>query len=226
VGLTGGCCTGKSTVARMFSRLGAKVISADDIVHRILRENGDVTSAVVSTFGDQVLGEDGSIDRAALAGIVFADKNKLAMLTRLLHPKVRREITRVFVQAERRAACDLCVAEVPLLIEEGSLHMYDVIIAVTASYPNQLARFIQRGGTSTEDLDRRIANQMNLAEKVKLADYVIDNDGSLEQTFEQVRELHRTLRLRIGHHGCHSSLSAANTDVRGETNSAKIKPES
>ena len=225
VGLTGGCCTGKSTVAEMFSRLGAEVVSADHIVHRLLREDDEARSSVVSIFGEEVLATDGSVDRNKLADVVFKDKQKLASLTRVLYPRVRLEIRRVFEQIENRKDRHVCVAEVPLLLEGGSRELYDEVIVVTASYPNQVARFFQRGGNSKQDLDRRIANQMDLAEKVKLADYVIDNDGSFEQTFEQVKKLYHTLCLRLAGRCCHSSMAATNGDAQGETNDRKIKPE-
>lgn len=196
VGLTGGCCTGKSTVAEMFSRLGAVVVSADRIVHRLLREDEQVKSGVVSVLGEQVLAADGSVDRDKLADIVFSDKKSLTSLTDLLYPKVRLEIRRVFEVADTRRAHHICVAEVPLLIEGGALDLYDAIVVVTANYQNQLRRHFRKGGKSKNDLDRRIRNQTDLAEKIKVADYVVDNDGSLDQTFEQVKNIYHDIRLR------------------------------
>jgi dephospho-CoA kinase len=198
VGLTGGCSTGKSTVASMFSRLGAEVINADDIVHKLLRENDRVKSAVVSLFGEEVRAADGSVNREKLAQIVFTDRNKLKQLTDLLYPKVRYEIQRFFNTARRQAGSDICVAEVPLLIEGGALHLYDVIVVVNATYQNQLKRFLEKGGKSKADLDKRIANQMDMTEKLKLADYVINNDGSIEQTFNQVKTVYNSIRLQKG----------------------------
>ncbi|NQT84277.1 dephospho-CoA kinase [bacterium] len=225
VGLTGGCCTGKSTVAEMFSRLGAEIVSADDIVHRLLREEGEIRSGVVSVFGEGVLARDGSIDRGKLAGLVFNDKQSLTSLTDLLYPRVKHEIKRLFAEVESRRAHEICVAEVPLLIEEGTLDLYDVILVVRSSYSNQLTRFLERGGTSREDLDRRIANQMDLSQKEKLANYVVDNDGSLEQTFQQVKDIYENLRLRRSRSRCDSSAVAGSGEVRGEVNKAKIKSE-
>ena len=193
VGLTGGCCTGKSTVGEMFSRLGAEIVSADRIVHRLLREDEEVSSSIVATFGDEVLVENGSIDRAKIAAVAFTDKASLAHLTRLLYPKVRLEIKRAFDEAEVRGLHDACVAEVPLLFEGGALDLYHVVVVVKASYRSQLTRFLQRGGKSKQDLDRRISNQMDLAQKARLADYVIDNDGSFSRTFEQVKKTYQAI---------------------------------
>lgn len=225
LGLTGGCCTGKSTVAEMFSRLGAEVVSADGIVHHLLRENEDVKSGVLSIFGDAVLANDGAIDREKLAGIVFRDKESLTRLTDLLYPKVRLEIRRAFEEIEGKGAQQICVAETPLLIEGGALDLYDAILVVKANYSNQLRRFLQRGGKSKSDLDRRIANQMDLTEKVKLADYVIDNNGSLDHTFEQVKNIYQNIRLRPRQRRGESSTLAADSDVRSKTNREKIKSE-
>ena len=208
----------------MFSRLGAEVVSADHIVHRLLREDGEARASIVSTFGEEVLASDGTVDRSKLAEVVFEDKQKLARLTRVLYPKVRLEIQRAFEHVENRGERHVCVAEVPLLIEGGARELYDVVIVVTASYPNQLARFLRRGGKSKQDLDRRITNQMALDEKVKLADYVIDNDGSIGQTFEHVKKLYDTVLLRLATGWCHSSVAAADGDARGEPNDRKIKP--
>ncbi len=225
VGLTGGCCTGKSTVAEMFSRVGAEVVSADRIVHRLLREDEEVKTGVLAAFGEGVLANDGSIDRGKLAAIVFTDNLSLTRLTAVIHPKVWREMARLFEEVERRGAHEICVAEVPLLIEEGAIHLYDVVVVVTAGYRNQLARFLQGGGKSKEDLDRRIANQMDLAEKVKLADYVIDNDGSPEQTFAEVKNIYENIRLRKSRRLYDSSPAATGGDAPGKTNKGKTRSE-
>ncbi len=225
VGLTGGCSSGKSTVAEMFSRVGAEVVSADRIVHRLLQEDEAIKSGVLSAFGERVLAKDGSIDRGKLAAIVFTDNLSLTRLTGLIHPKVWREMARLFEEVERRGAHEICVAEVPLLIEEGGLHLYDVVVVVTANYQSQLTRFLQGGGKSKRDLDRRIANQMDLAEKVKLADYVIDNDGSLEQTFAQVKNIYENIRLRKSQRLCDSSPAVTGGDAPGKTNKGKTTSE-
>ena len=195
VGLTGGCGSGKSTVADMFSPLGVPVISADVIVHRLLSEDEEVTSAVVSLFGGGLLRTDGAIDRRALADIVFGDRQNLKRLTDILYPRVRAEVQSFFEEMGRQKKFPVAIAEVPLLIEGGALHLYDVIVVVSATYENQLKRFLKKGGTKA-DLDRRIRNQLDMAEKEKFADYVVNNNGSAEQTFEQVKEILGDLRGR------------------------------
>jgi dephospho-CoA kinase len=175
--------------------MGAEVVSADDVVHRLLREDAEVKSAVGSIFGPRVVAADGSVDRKKLADEVFDDAESLKRLTNLLHPKAKVEIERRFGEVAERGEHEVCVAEVPMLVEEGSLEMYDVIVVVRASYKNQLDRFLRTGGKKA-DLDRRIRNQADLSEKIKVADFVVDNDGGVEETFRQVEGIYRDICLR------------------------------
>lgn len=215
VGLTGGCGTGKSTVADMFSRLGVPVIGADAIVHRLLSEDKQVISAVASLFGGDVLLANGCVDRRKLADVVFADRQNLDRLTDILYPRVREEIRRFFEETERQEKTPVAVAEVPLLIEGGALPLYDVIVVVSATYENQLKRFVKKGGTQA-DLDRRIRNQLDMAEKKKFADYIINNDGPVEQTWEQIQEILGDLRRRADGLRRDSATLASDTVVGTE----------
>jgi dephospho-CoA kinase len=168
-----------------------------------------------------VMAPDGSVDREKLAGIVFSDKKSLSALTGLLYPGVKSEIRRVFEDAARQGEHEVCVAEVPLLIEDGELDMYDFIVVVRAKYENQLRRFLQRGGTSAADLDRRIANQMDLAEKVKYADAVVENDGSIEETFQQVKDIFQEIRRRKRRFPGGSSGNSSDGDLGDTSNKGK-----
>jgi dephospho-CoA kinase len=194
--LTGGCCTGKSTVTEMFSRLGAATISADDVVHRLLREDEEIKAKVRALFGDRVLADNRSVDRGSLASIVFTDQRELKRLTDLLYPSVKLAIRQFFEETELRGAHDIAVAEVPLLLEDGDLDPYHVIIVVKANYRNQVKRFLRKPGATRADLDRRIKNQMDMSRKIKSADYVIDNSGTVEETFDHVKSVHESIRLR------------------------------
>lgn len=216
VGLTGGCGTGKSTVADMFSRLGVPVIGADAIVHRLLSDDEEVKAAVASLFGGDLLQADGCVDRGKLADIVFNDRQSLHRLTEILYPRVKAEIRRFFENTEGQKKHDVAVAEVPLLIEEGALHLYDVIVVVSATYENQLKRFMKKGGTQA-DLDRRIRNQLDMAEKKRFAHYIINNDGPIEQTWEQVQEILGDLRRRADGLRHDSATLASDTGVGGES---------
>ncbi len=189
VGLTGGICTGKTTVARMFRKLGAPVISADTVVHSLLKKNNSIKNKLIKTFGKEIVSNAGDISRQQLADTVFHDEKKLKRLTAILYPEVRNTIQKKFSDYEKANRYPVTVAEVPMLIEGGALHLYDVIIVVTASYENQLKRSLKKGGISKKNLNDRIKHQMDLREKIKYADYVIDNDGAKVTTLEQVKKI-------------------------------------
>ena len=196
VGLTGGLCTGKSTVASMFAELGAPVIDADAVVHELLAGDPAVQRRVVEAFGEGVRGGDGSIDRGKLAAAAFGDKASIATLTGILYPAVREWIAGWFTEQKEDGA-PAAIAEVSMLYEGGATHIYDVIVVVTADPAAQLERFITRGGTP-EDFSARLRHQLALDEKVKKADYVINNNGMRETTREQVEDLWEVLQERAG----------------------------
>ena len=180
IGVTGGLATGKTTVADMFAARGAVKIDADEIAHGLLKEDGGIKRKVIALFGKGILA-DGEIDRRKLAGEVFYDRGKLDMLCRALHPVI---IRRIKEQAERFPASTI-VVDAPLLIE-SRLHEYvDVVIVVIAGYETQIKRARDRK-ISEEEAKNIIDNQMPLSEKVKSADYIIDNDTDLNTIKEGV----------------------------------------
>jgi len=192
VGLTGGICTGKSTVAAMFAELGAPVIDADALVHTLLAGDETVAARVVETFGEALRAPDGGIDRAALARIVFPDKTKLATLTGILYPMVRERLARWFCEQKENGA-PAAIAEVAMLFEGGAEHTYDVIVVVSAPQQMRLARFIERGGTA-QDYQARLRHQMPIEEQEKKAKYVINNNETREAIREQVGHLWAVLQ--------------------------------
>jgi len=197
VGLTGGLCTGKSTVAAMFAEFGAPVIDADAVVHELLAGDPGVKGRVLEAFGEGVKAADGSIDRARLAHVAFKDKEGIAKLTGILYPAVRERIGRWFAEQKANGA-PAAIAEVAMLYEGGATHIYDVIAVVTADRATQLERFIQRGGTA-DDFSARLAHQWPLERKEKKANYIINNNGPREATREQVERLWAA--LQEGHAG-------------------------
>jgi dephospho-CoA kinase len=199
VGLTGGIGCGKSTVARMFGELGATLIDADAIVHELQAPGTPLLARIAETFGEQLIGEDGALDRAGLAAIVFRDPAARKRLNDLVHPQVGAEVVRR-VRAALDAGDALLVVEIPLLFEgrragtgTAALMRFDATVLVAASEETQLARQMQRDGATREDALARIRAQMPLEEKRALADYVIENDGSLDETRRRVREVYRAL---------------------------------
>ncbi len=174
---------------RMFERLGAKVLSADAIVHELLRRP-DIARSVAGVFGPEVL-RDGVIDRKRLSEKVFSDRAKREMLEGLLHPLVLERVRLM----KRRNPEDIIVAEVPLLYEAGFDRDVDAAVVVTAD-EDVVRRRLEKKGFSVEEIDLRRAAQLSLEEKAERADYVIDNSGSLEETERQVRAIWEDLSGR------------------------------
>jgi dephospho-CoA kinase len=168
VALTGGIAAGKSEALKAFARHGAAVISTDDVVHRLYREDEGLQAALQEHWGDRVF-RDGKVDRAEIGRIVFADRDELAWLESELHPRVR-EATGAWL-AEQTA--DVAVAEIPLLYETGGEARFDRVVVVTAPLETRQAR---RGAVADRE-DRLVPED----EKVRRADFCYVNDGSLEE---------------------------------------------
>ncbi|MCL6566774.1 MAG: dephospho-CoA kinase [Acidobacteriia bacterium] len=187
VGLTGGIACGKTTVARMFAELGIPVLEADGVAHALLEPGQPAYAAVVAEFGPQVLRADGTVDRGRLGEIVFADRDRLERLNQLVHPGVREAIEHWFAEQAGRGA-RVALVEAALLVEAGYHRHLDRLIVVWCRPEQQRERLLARG-LSPRQAEQRIAAQMPLEEKLRLADDVIDCSGSLEQTRRQVEAL-------------------------------------
>jgi len=188
VGLTGGLASGKSTVAGMFRRLGAFHIDADRIAHDLMAPGGRAFDPVVSRFGRGILGDEGSIDRKALAAVVFRDASSLAALNAIVHPMVREEIARaVAVQEARPNPAPMALVDAALLVESGIHRDLDALVVTTCRPETQIARAAARGGMTEAEARARIAAQAPAEEKRSAADYVVDTDTSLSDTERQVR---------------------------------------
>lgn len=192
IGLTGGIATGKSTVARMFEKLGAVVVSADEAARRVVEPGEPALQEIREAFGDEVLAPDGTLDRRALGDIVFADEEARRRLEAITHPRIRQQ-----TKAEIDAAAEqgrTVIAEIPLLFEsDGARAMVDKTIVVYVDEKTQEERLMVRDGWSRDQARARMASQLPLAKKAAMADWVIDNGGSLEETKNQVEDLWRKL---------------------------------
>jgi dephospho-CoA kinase len=195
IGLTGGIGSGKSTVARLLEKLGAAVLDADAIVHELQGPRQRLAAEIGKSFGSQVLRSDGSVNRAALGVLVFRDPAARKRLNQLVHPHVGGEIARR-LQAARSAGVPVLVLDIPLLLETRdpslsarSLLGIDAVVVVWVPLETQIARLMQRDHFSREEALQRINAQMPLDEKRLLADHVIDNSGTPEETGRQVRAL-------------------------------------
>jgi dephospho-CoA kinase len=200
VGLTGGIGSGKSSVVMMLREMGVPVIEADDLVRELSRKGEAVYDEIVKTFGRDILAGDGEIDRARLAGMVFGSPEKLERLNGIVHPRVL-ERTERWIGERKREGARLVVIEAPLLVEAGFHRQLDRLVVVWCRPGQQIERLSAGRGMSREEAERRIAAQMPVEEKLRLADHVIDNSGAREVTRRQVETLVKKLEGEAGKDG-------------------------
>jgi dephospho-CoA kinase len=192
VGLTGGVGSGKSTVAALLAGHGAVVIDADAIAREVVEPGTPGYQAVVARFGPDVVRADGSLDRPALAAVVFADEAARADLNAIVHPLVGQRSAELMAVA---GADDLVVYDVPLLVESGLGAAFDVVVVVEAAVETRLARLVERG-LAEADARARMAAQATDEQRRAVAHEVIANDGSRAELAAEVEELWRRLRAR------------------------------
>ncbi len=189
IGITGGMGTGKTTAAKMFADFGAKIIDADRIAHSVVKPGSDVWRELLGAFGKEIFSRNGTINRRKLAGIVFGkEPHRLKELNSIIHPEVIDIILKRIQDAAKNGA-DAVVIDAPLLIEAGLETVVDKIIVVTAERKTQEERSRTQLKLNPEEIKARICAQLPLSEKEKKADYVIDNNGSLENTLKQARKI-------------------------------------
>jgi dephospho-CoA kinase len=190
VGLTGGIVSGKTTVAQIFKRLGAKIVDLDAIARQIVKPQHKAWEKIVQNFGVEILKENQEINRKKLAKIVFSNQEKLNLLNQITHPIIIEVMKKQLNQINNRATEDvICIIDAPLLFEAHIEHMMDKIIVVYINKKEQMNRLLQREGLSKDEAIKRIRAQTPIEDKVLLADYVIDNSFSVEQTKEQAFQL-------------------------------------
>ena len=188
-GLTGGIATGKSTVSNMLRRLGAEIIDADLLARQVVEPGQPAWREIVEEFGRDVLSPDGTLDRKKLGAIVFADPARRRRLEAITHPAIRARVKARVDELAARDFTGLVFYDAAILIEALGHQDMDRIVVVMTDETTQVARLRGRDGTDDAEGRRKIASQMPLAEKAKLADYVIDNSGDREATAEQIRRV-------------------------------------
>ncbi|MCK9229852.1 MAG: dephospho-CoA kinase [Syntrophales bacterium] len=189
VGLTGGIGTGKSTVALLFEKYGARMIDFDLLAHRVQESGTPVWHDIVAHFGTEILDEGGRIDRRKLGAVVFADTSRLERLNSIIHPVLFDEWLNLLRTIENEEPDAIVVSEIPLLIEGGWHSLFDVTVLVWASPERQIERVMARNALTRKEAEDRLAAQMNINDKIPLVDHVIDNDGDFDRTqreFERV----------------------------------------
>lgn len=188
IGLTGGIAAGKSTVAKMLEKLGAAVVDADALAREVVEPDQEAWREIVAAFGPEVLQPDRTLDRTKLRKIIFADPAARKRLESIIHPRVRA-LAEKRIAERGTAGFAVVVYEVPLLFE-GKLHEWlRPVILVACDVETQRRRLEKRDRLRPEEALKHIAAQMSLEEKRRLADYVIENNGSLEELERQVREV-------------------------------------
>jgi len=193
VGLTGGIGCGKSVVAAMLREQGFLVLDADTLAHQLVEPGQPAYDDVLQEFGKGVCDASGKIDRAKLAAIVFAEPAKLARLNQIVHPRVAEAQERQFTEWQRTHPRGVAVVEAALLVEAGAHNRLDRLVVVWCRPEQQIERLLERG-MSAEEAQRRIASQMPLEEKRRLAEFQIDCSGTIEDTRQQVERLAAHLR--------------------------------
>ena len=195
IGLTGGIAAGKSTVAELWRAQGAAIIDADALAHAALAPGTPTHAAILEAFGPRILAGNGTINRAALADIVFHDESQRQVLNGIVHPVVRRNWQETLARWAREQPTVPAVVMVPLLYEVGVEREFDVVVVVACSTATQLARLTGKGLT-TAQAEARIAAQWPLARKMDRGDYVIWNDGSQRALAEQAALVWQQLKER------------------------------
>jgi dephospho-CoA kinase len=196
LGLTGGIATGKSTVTAMLRERGIPVIDADQIAREVVEPGKPAYEAIVRHFGRDILLADGQINRKKLGEIVFSDEAERQKLNAIVHPEVRRVMREEAEAAERNGAA-IVFMDIPLLFESKLQHMVDKIVVVYAPASVQLARMIERDELDEEQAHKRLRAQWPIEQKKRLADFLIDNTGTREETERQVERLLAELKAEL-----------------------------
>lgn len=196
VGLTGGIASGKSIVSGEFKKLGAVVIDADLIAREIVEPGQPALPEIEKEFGPSVINGDGTLDRKALGDMVFSDPEKLKRLNRITHPRIIERQRRMIEEIKGAHKDPLIVVDAAILIEAGEYRNMDRVIVVYADEDKQVERLSRRNGLTTQEAEKRVKAQMPLKEKVLYADYVIDNNGGVEETRQRARDLYMKLSAR------------------------------
>jgi dephospho-CoA kinase len=199
VGLTGSIAVGKSFVASIFAELGCHVLDADQTAREVVLPASPGLNALAQTFGEEILNADGTLNRAQMAALVFADEAKRLTLNQILHPFIIARQDEILREWEKEDPDGIGVVDAALMIESGGYRRFDKLIVVHCRPEVQLERLMLRNGLSREEAQARIDSQMSQEEKQRFADYLIDTSDGFELTRRRTIEVHNEL-LRLASH--------------------------
>jgi len=194
VGLTGGVASGKTAISRILSEEGAYIIDADQIARELIQPHTPARNELIKVFGKEILGKDGSIHRKKLAAFVFSDPRKRDLLNQIIHPRIKEEMNRRAKEIGQKDPGAIVVIDAALLVELGDHQEMDKLIVVTSTERQQIERLKEREGACEEEARNILSSQMALEEKLKVADFVIRNEGSLEETRRVAKEVFQELK--------------------------------
>jgi dephospho-CoA kinase len=196
VGLTGGIASGKTTVAQMFADLGIPVIDADELAREVVEPGTPGLQQIVEEFGEDLLDDEGRLDRKKMGDLVFRDETTRNILNAILHPRIGAAGAKRIAEYDDHEA-PYVIYEAALLVETGAHKAFPVLVVVSADESVQRLRLMARDGFTVEEANARIESQLPLAHKVAFADFVVTNNGDVEGTRRQVAEVHEQLVRRF-----------------------------
>ncbi|WP_099362142.1 dephospho-CoA kinase [Fredinandcohnia onubensis] len=188
IGLTGGIASGKSTVSQMFKEAGIVVVDADVIARKVVEPGEEAYEQIVQSFGKDILLPDETIDRQKLGSVVFFNEEKRLLLNSIVHPAVRKQML-IEKEEHLNNGEETVILDIPLLFESKLTALVDRTLLIYVDYETQLARLMNRNNLSKGEAEARIQSQMPLKDKIQLADAVIDNNGTIEATKDQLHEV-------------------------------------
>jgi len=194
VGLTGGVASGKSTVSSTLREEGAYLIDADQIARDLVQPHTPIWQELINTFGEDILQKDGSIHRKKLAALVFSNREKRTRLNQVLHPRIKEETQRRLRAIGQSDPEAIVVIDAALLVETGDYREMDELIVVRATEAQQMERLRERDGASLREAKQIVSAQIPLEEKLKVADFVIGNEGSIQETRRQAKAVFQELK--------------------------------
>lgn len=194
VGLTGGIATGKSYVLSVLRELGCEVMDADQTAREVVEPGQPAFAEIVAHFGQEVVGEDGKLNRGKLGAIIFNNPAEREKLNSIVHPRVFEAQARWMAEVERRNPLAIVVIDAALMIETGSYRRFDKVVVVHCDPDIQLQRLMERNNLTQEEAMARISSQMPSAEKLKFADFAINTSLGFDDTRRQIESLYEQLR--------------------------------